>query len=112
MCFKEVDLTPPLKSRSIRSLQAKDAKINNILQHLQVGDLPTNIYLIEDGILRRRIVEPTGNEFKPIVTPKSLVDHILMTAYDHGGHNGFPRMYAAIRHLYFWVGVKKDIQPH
>ena len=62
MFFKEVDLTLPLKSRSIRSLQAKDAKINNILQWLQVGDLPPNIYLIKDGILRRRIVEPTGNE--------------------------------------------------
>ena len=78
--FNEVDLTLPLKSRSIRSLQANDAKINNILQWLQVGDLPPNIYLIEDGILRRRIVEPTGNEFKPIIIPKSLVDHILMTA--------------------------------
>ena len=44
MFFKEVDLTLPLKSRSIRSLQAKDAKINNILQWLQVGDLPPNIF--------------------------------------------------------------------
>ena len=32
--FKEVDLTLPLKARSIRSLQAKDAKINNTLQWL------------------------------------------------------------------------------
>ena len=95
--FKEVDLMLPLKSRSIRSLQAKDTKISNILQWLQVGDLPPDVYLIEDGILRRRIVEPTGNEFKPIVIPRSLVDHILMTAHDHGGHNGFPRTYAAIR---------------
>ena len=110
--FKEVDLTLPLKSRSIRSLQAKDAKINKILQWLHVGNLPPNIYLIEDGILRRRIVEPTGNEFKPIVTPKSLVDHILMTAHDHGGHIDFPRTYATIRHLYFLVGMKKDIQQH
>ena len=39
--FKEVDLTLPLKVRSIRSLQAKDSKINNILQWLQVSDLPT-----------------------------------------------------------------------
>ena len=42
-------------------------------------------------------MELTGNEFKLIVIPRSLVDHILMTAHDHGGHNGFPRMYAAIR---------------
>ena len=110
--FKEVDLTLPLKSRSVSSLQAKDAKIKNILQWLHVGDLSPNIYLIKDGILRRRIVEPTGNEFKPIVIPKSLVDHILMTAHDHGGHNGFPRMYPAIRCLYLWVGMKKDTQQH
>ena len=109
--FKEVDLTLPLKSRSIRSLQAKDAKISNILQ-LQVGDLPPDVYLIENGILRRRIVETTGNEFKPVVLPRSLVDHILMTAHNHSGHNGFPRMYAAIRQLYYWVGMKRDIQQH
>ena len=110
--FKEVDLTLPLKSRSITSLQAKDAKINNILQWLHVGYLSPNIYLIQFGILRRRIVEPTGNGFKPIVIPRSLVDHILMTAHDHGGQNGFPRMYAANRQLYFWIGMKRDIQQH
>ena len=95
--FKDIDLMLPLKSRSIRSLQAKNAKIHNILQWLQVGDLPPNVYLIEDGILKRRIVETTGNEFRLVVLPRSMVDHILMTAHDHGGHNGFPRMYAAIR---------------
>ena len=110
--FKDIDLTLPLKSRSIRSLQAKDAKISNILQWLQVGDLPPDVYLIEDGILRRRIVELIGNEFKLIVIPRSLVDHILMTAHNHGGHNGFPRMYTAIRQLYYWVGMKRDIQQH
>ena len=87
----------PLKLRLIRPLQAKDAKISNTLQWLQVGDLPPDVYLIENGILRRRIVETTGNEFKPVVLPRSLVDHILMTAHDHSRHNGFPRMYAAIR---------------
>ena len=35
-----------------------------------------------------------------------------MTAHDHGEHNGFLRMYAAIRHLYLWVGMKRDIQFH
>ena len=41
-----------------------------------------------------------------------MVDQILMTAHNHGGHNGFPRMYAAIRRLYYWVGMKRDIQQH
>ena len=42
-------------------------------------------------------MEITGNEFRPIVLPRSLVDHILMTAHAHGEHNGFPKTYAAIR---------------
>ena len=102
----------PLKARSIRSLQAKDAKINNILQQLQVGDLPLHIYLIEGGIFSEQLWNPQVMSLKPIVIPKSLVDYILMTAHDHGGHNGFLRMYAAISCLYFWVGMKKDIQQH
>ena len=73
------------------SLQAKDAKINHILQRLQGGDLDANVYMVEDGILRKGITEPTGNEFKPIVLPKAMVDHVLLTAHDYSGHNGFPR---------------------
>ena len=59
--------------------------------------MPPDVYLIEDGILKKRIVEITGNEFRLIVLPRSMVDHILMTAHDHGGHNVFPRTYTAIR---------------
>ena len=110
--LKEMDLNLPLKPRLIRSLQAKDAKVSNILQRIQVGDLDTNVYMVEDGILRKRIAELRGNEFKPIVLPKFMVDHVLLTAHDYSGHNGFPRMYAATRHLYYWVGIKKDVQSH
>ena len=53
-------------------------------------------------------MDTTGNEFRPIVLPKSMVDHILMRAHDHGGHNGFPRIYVAIKLLYYWVGMKRD----
>ena len=59
--LKEIDLNLPLKPRSIRSLQAQDAKINMILNRLEVGDLDANSYLIEDGILERRIVEQVMN---------------------------------------------------
>ena len=61
-------------------------------------------------ILKKRIVEPTGNEFKPIILPESMVEHILVTALNYSGDNGFPKTYAAIRHLYYRVGMKKDVQ--
>ena len=93
-------------------LQIQDTKIINLLNRLKVGDLDVNVYLVDDGILRCRIMESTGNEFKPIVIPKCLMDHVLVTAHDYSGHNGFPRMYAAVRCLYFWVGMKRDISHH
>ena len=110
--LKDIDLTLPLKNETVRSLQAQDGKINSILEKLQNGDVDSNLYMVEDGILSRRIIEPTGNDFKPIVIPKCMVDHVLLRAYDHNGHNGFPRMYASVRHLYIWVGMKKDIYSH
>ena len=110
--LKDIDLTLPLKNETIRSLQAQDGKINSILERLQNGDVDGNLYMVENGILRRRIIEPTGNEFKHIVIPKCMVDHVLLTAHDHNGHNGFPMMYASVRHLYFWVSMKEDIHKH
>ena len=53
-----------------------------------------------------------GNELKPIVLPKSMVEHVWNTAHDHSGHNGFPRISASIRCLYFLVGMKKGIHQH
>ena len=41
-----------------------------------------------------------------------MVDHVLITADDHGGHNGFPQTCAAIRWLYYWVGMERDMQQH
>ena len=68
--LKDIDLTLPLKNEKIRSLQAQDGKINSILERLQNGDVDGNLYMVEDGIQRQRIVKPTGNEFKPIVIPQ------------------------------------------
>ena len=110
--LKDINLKLPLQPKAIRTLQAQDTKIINLLNKLKVGDLDVNVYLVEDGILRCSTMESTGNDFKPIVIPKCLMAHVLVMAHDYSGHNGFPRMYAAIRCLYFWVGMKRDISHH
>ena len=51
--LKDIDLTLPLKNETIRSLQAQDGKVNSILERLQNGDVDGNLYMVEDGILRR-----------------------------------------------------------
>ena len=65
--LKDINLKLPLLPKAIRTLQAQDMKIINLLNRLKVGDLDANVYLVEDGILRHRIVESMGNEFKPII---------------------------------------------
>ena len=44
--------------------------------------------------------------------PESLIQSILQMAHDESGHNGFPRMYLAIRRLYYWKGIKEDVLQH
>ena len=107
--LKDINLKLPLQPEAIRTLQVQDTKIINLLNRLKVGDLDANVYLVEDGILRHRIMESTGNEFKPIVIPKCLMDHVLLMTHDYGGHNRFPRMYTAVRCLYSWVGMKRHL---
>ena len=57
--LKDINLKLPLQTKAIRTLQAQDTKIINLLNRLKVGDLVANVYLVEDGILRCRIVEST-----------------------------------------------------
>ena len=63
--FKDVDLILPLKARSIKSLQAKDAKINNILQQLQVGGLPPNITSLRMAFSEERLWNPQVMNLNP-----------------------------------------------
>ena len=41
-----------------------------------------------------------------------MINTALLLAHDHTGHNGFRRMYAALKQLYYWKGIKKDVLMH
>ena len=41
-----------------------------------------------------------------------MISTALLLAHDHTGHNGFRRTYAALKWLYYWKGVKKDVLMH
>ena len=51
-------------------------------------------------------------EFKPVVLPNSLISTALLLTHDHTGHNVFRRTYAALKQLYYWTGMKKDVLIH
>ena len=41
-----------------------------------------------------------------------MISTALLLTHDHTGHNGFRRTYAALKQLYYWKGMKKDVLMH
>ena len=48
----------------------------------------------------------------PVVTPSILKDCLIMLAHDEQGHNGFKRTYGSLQTVYYWKGMKRQIQLH
>ena len=65
-------------------------------------------YLMKNNVLFKHIVD-NGHGFKARVIPNSLVDVVLHLGHNQSGHNGYERTCAAIKHLYYWKGMKMQI---
>ena len=65
-------------------------------------------YKIENDILYRMIIE-NNHKFDAAVLPAELINTALFLGHNQSGHNGFQRTYAAIKRVYYWKGMRKDI---
>ena len=52
-------------------------------------------------------VVDNGHKFEAAVVPEDLIHTILHLGHNPSGHNGYQRTYAAIKHAYFWKGMRK-----
>ena len=43
------------------------------------------------------------------VIPNSLMDVVLHLGHNQSGHNGYQKAYVAIKHLYYWKGMRMQI---
>ena len=51
--------------------------------------------------------------FFPIVLPHMLIGYVLELAHNQLGHNGHKdTIYAMLKHLYYWKGMKTSIVKH
>ena len=105
-----VTIDLPITLPRCRNLQAADAKCRDLCERLLQGKLDATLYSIEDGVLRRKIEQ--GSQQTAIVLPECLRDPVLVLAHDKAGHNGSRRTYEAVRKLYYWKGMKRDIFRH
>ena len=57
----------------------------------------------------RKVIDG-GHKFHAIYLPSVLTFQVLRTAHDDLGHNGFLRTYAALKRVFYWKGMKEDIE--
>ena len=55
------------------------------------------------------MVVENNHKFDAAVLPAKLVNTALFLGHNQSGHNGFQRTYAAIKRIYYWKGMCKDI---
>ena len=88
-------------------MQEQDPKIWDLHDKVK-GGMYKEFYIVKNNVLFRSIVD-NGHKFEARVIPESLVDVVLHLGHNQSGHNGYQRTYAAIKHLYFWKGMRAQI---
>ena len=100
----EFSVKLPLEDDIFTSLQGNDPKIRDLRDKVEEGKY-SQFYFVRNNVLFRSIVE-NGHNFKVRVIPESLKDVLLHLGHNQSGHNGYQRTYTAIKHLYYWKGMK------
>ena len=106
------DIKIPIEDDKLVQMQRRDKFCKNFLNQLESGKLSQkNPYYIEEGILKRYI-DDKKQRFEVIVLPRELIGVTLQLAHEGMGHNGVPQMYALLRRLYYWKGLKPMVKSH
>ena len=108
---KITDIELPMSTERFITLQKTDPAIKKLRQQWENKQLDTNIYLLENNILKQKMID-NGILHTPIVVPGILKEALLILAHDKAGHNGFRRTYMSLKSRYYWKGMKKSIHEH
>ena len=100
----------PLSNEQFSFLQDKDLKVRQLKQKVIQG-LYAQFYLIKNGILYRSVID-NGHKFEAAVVSEDLIGTVLHLGHNQSSHNGYQRTYAAIKHVYFWKGMRKHVLVH
>ena len=103
----EFSVELPLTDSTFASLQGNDPKIRDLCHKVEEGKY-CQFYFVKNNVLFRSIVE-NGHKFKVRVIPESLKDVVLHLGHTQSGHNRYQRTYTAIKHLYYWKGMRTHV---
>ena len=103
-----IDLT----EEQLEDIQMKDKFIKNLVNRVVSGKQPSGKpYYIEDRLLKKYIYD-NKQRFEVIVVPPNCAAMLLNLAHDQMGHNGSARTYMLLKRLYYWKGMKTDINVY
>ena len=108
---KPAEIELPMPTERLIALQKADPTIMKLRQQWENKQLDNNIYLLEDNILKRKVIE-NGLLHTPILVPDILKEALLILTHNKAGHNGFRRTYMSLKTRYYWKGMKKSIHEH
>ena len=108
---KTTEIQLPMPAERLIALQKVDPIIEKLRYKWDNKELDTNIYLLKDNILKRKVIE-NGILHTPILVPDILKETLLILAHDKAGHNGFRRTYMSLKIRCYWKGMKKSIHEH
>ena len=108
---QNIEINLPLTNQKLKELQEQDPKVSHLRKLWSENKLNKTLFTMENDILKR-ILMVNGLLYKPVVTPRILKDCLIMLAHDEQGHKGFKRTYGSLQTVYYWKGMKRQIQLH
>ena len=108
---QNIEINLLLTNQKMKELQEQDPKVSHLRKLWSEGKLNKTLFTMENDILKR-VLMVNGLLYKPVVTPSILKDCLIMLAHDEQGHNGFKRTYGSLQTVYYWKGMKRQIQLH
>ena len=103
VCEIQITYDNPENSEFSVKLPLEDDLHNNVKE----GEFD-QFSFVKNNVLFRSIVE-NGHRFEVRVIPESLKDVVLHLGHNQSGHNGYQSTYAAIKHLYYWKGMRTQV---
>ena len=100
-----IDLT----EEQLEDIQMKDKFIKNLVNRIVSGKQPSGKPYYLEGRLLKKYIYDNKQIFEVTVVPPNCTAMLLNLAHDQMGHNGSARTYMLLKRLYYWKGMKTDI---
>ena len=108
--IKEVKIRWYMTDQEIADLQRNDDFCKKLLSERQNGKRKSrDCYFMSRGLLHKYVTD-YKQRFEALVVPVKLSQLILKLAHDELGHNGTARTYALVKRMFYWKGLKKDVE--